>query len=87
MEITGTVKAVDPPRRIEVDMVAPEGFKGHVIYTLTPLPDGSTRFDADSRYDFENGFARFMTPVICWQAKKKMIDDETHLRTLVEASK
>jgi uncharacterized protein YndB with AHSA1/START domain len=87
MEITGTIKAFEPARRIEVDMVANEGFKGHVVYTLTPLPDGSTRLDEDSRYDFDDGFARFMTPVICWQAKKKMIDDQAHLRALVEAGK
>ena len=87
MEITGTVKAVDPPRRIEIAMVAPEGFRGSTTYVLTPQPDGSTRFDSDSRFEFDNGFARFMTPVICWQAKKKMIDDLAHLRALVEASK
>jgi hypothetical protein len=68
-------------------MVAAEGFKGHVVYTLTPLPDGSTQLIEDSRYDFDNGFARFMTPLICWQAKKKMIDDQAHLRALVEAGK
>jgi len=87
MEITGTIKAFEQARRIEVDMVAAEGFKGHVVYTLTPLPDGSTQLIEDSRYDFDNGFARFMTPLICWQAKKKMIDDQTHLRALVEAAR
>ena len=86
-EITGTIKAFEPARRIEVDMVAAEGFKGHVTYTLTPLPGGSTQVVEDSRYDFDNGFARFMTPLICWQAKKKMVDDQAHLRALVEAGK
>jgi uncharacterized protein YndB with AHSA1/START domain len=87
IEITGTIQAFEPARRIEVDMVATEGFKGHVTYTLTPLPDGSTQLVEDSRYDFDNGFARFMTPLICWQAKKKMVDDQAHLRALVEGSK
>jgi uncharacterized protein YndB with AHSA1/START domain len=87
MEITGVVQAVEPARRIEVALSAPEGFKGTNTYTLTPLPDGSTRLEYDSRYVFDNAFARFMTPVICWQAKKKMADDESHLRTLVEAAK
>jgi uncharacterized protein YndB with AHSA1/START domain len=86
LEITGVVKSVDAPHRIEVALTAPEGFRGTNVYTLTSLPDGSTRVDADSRYEFDNAFARFMTPVICWQAKKKMLDDENHLRTLAESA-
>jgi hypothetical protein len=86
MEVTGVVKAVEPARRIEIGLSAPEGFRGTNIYTLTPLPDGSTRLDTDSRFEFDNAFARFMTPVICWQAKKKLMDDQNHLRTLVESA-
>uniref|UniRef100_Q01XD7 Polyketide cyclase/dehydrase n=1 Tax=Solibacter usitatus (strain Ellin6076) TaxID=234267 RepID=Q01XD7_SOLUE len=84
MEITGTVEAVEPNRRIAVKLSATEGFMGNTVYTLTPLPDGSTRLDSDSRYRFDNGFARFMTPVICWQAKKKMLSDLEQLRARVE---
>jgi uncharacterized protein YndB with AHSA1/START domain len=84
MEITGTVKAVDPGRYLDVVLTASEGFHGEASYTLTPLPDGSTRLDSDSRYVFENSFARLMTPMVMWQARKKMVDDQSHLRSLLE---
>jgi len=84
MEITGTVEAVEPNRRIAVRLKSPEGFAGTSVYTLTPLPDGSTRLESDSRYMFDNGFVRFMTPVVCWQAKKKMVSDLEQLRSRVE---
>jgi uncharacterized protein YndB with AHSA1/START domain len=87
MEITGVVKSVEPGRRLAITMSAPEGFAGDNVYTLVPLPDGSTRLDTNSRYVFANSFARFMTPVICWQAKKKLVSDEDRLRALVEAAK
>jgi len=86
MEIVGTVKAVEPNRRLEIAMTAAEGFRGSASYTLTALPDGSTRLDTDSRYDFDNGFARFMTPIVLWQAKKKYTSDQDHLRSLVESA-
>ena len=84
MEITGTVEAVEPYRRIAVRLKAPDAFAGTSVYTLVPLPDGSTRLESDSRYYFDNGFARFMTPVVCWQAKKKMDGDLQQLRARVE---
>jgi uncharacterized protein YndB with AHSA1/START domain len=87
MEITGIVKAVDPGRHIEIALSASEGFRGVASYTLTALPDGSTRLDTDSRYDFDNSFARFMTPMVLWQAKKKSVSDQDHLRSLVESGK
>jgi uncharacterized protein YndB with AHSA1/START domain len=87
MEITGTVKAVDPPHHLEISMTASEGFHGIAAYTLTALPDGSTRLDSDSRFDFDDGFAKFMTPLVMWQARKKHIADQVVLRTLVEGGK
>ena len=84
MEIKGTVEAVEPNRRIAVKLSATEGFSGNTVYTLTPQADGSTKLESDSRYRFDNGFARFMTPVICWQAKKKMLSDLEQLRARVE---
>ncbi len=84
MEMTGTVEAVEPNRRLAVRIAAPAEFTGSAVYTLTPLDDGSTRVEADARYVFDNGFARFLTPVICWQAKKKMQGDMEQLRTRVE---
>jgi hypothetical protein len=85
MEITGTVEAVEPNRRMAIRLSAPEGFHGSSVYTLTPLPDGSTRLDSDSRYVFDNAFARFMTPLIYWQAKKKMLGDLEQLRARLGA--
>jgi uncharacterized protein YndB with AHSA1/START domain len=87
MEITGTVDAVEPNRRIAIHMTSPEGFSGTNVYTLTPLPDGSTRLDSDSRYTLDNGFARFMMPLVLWQARKKMAADMDNLRTLVEGAR
>ena len=84
MEITGTVTAVEPYRRMAVHLTAPEGFSGDATYLLTALPDGSTRLDSDSRYVFDNAFAKLMTPLVMWQAKKKYVGDQEHLRALVE---
>jgi uncharacterized protein YndB with AHSA1/START domain len=85
MSITGVVDSVDPYRRLAVSISAPEGFQGTNVYILTEKADGSTRLESDSRYTFDNAFARFMTPVVCWQAKKKMQGDLDHLRSLIEA--
>jgi len=85
MQITGVVDSVEPNRKLATSISAPEGFHGTAVYTLTELPDGSTRLDSDSRYILDNGFARFMMPLVIWQARKKMLGDLDHLRTLVEA--
>ncbi len=84
MEITARMEAVEPNRRIALTLSAPEGFTGSDVYTLVPLPDGSTRLESDGRYTFDNKFARFMTPLIIWQAKKKMLGDLEQLRARVE---
>jgi len=84
MEITGTVDAVETNRRLATHLKAPEGFTGTNVYSLVPLPDGSTRLESDGRYSFDNAFARFMTPLICWQAKKKMLSDLGTLKSRLE---
>ena len=86
VEFTGTVEAVERHRRIAIRLDAPGGFHGTTVYLLAPLPDGSTRFDSDSRYVFDSAFARFMSPLIYWQAGKKLVADQQHLKTLIEAS-
>ena len=78
--------SLNQDRRLAIHMTSPEGFSGTSVYTLTPLPDGSTRLDSDARYMIDNRFARFMMPLVMWQAKKKMAGDMDHLRTLVEAT-
>src|SRR5262245_10099321 len=85
MPMIGTVESVEPHRRLAVSIKAEEAFQGTAVYILTDLGDGSTKLESDSRYTFDDGFARFMTPVVCWQAKKKMIGDLEHMRQLVEA--
>lgn len=87
VEFTGTVQAVDPYRRLNIKLDAPGGFQGTTEYRLTALPDGSTRFDSDSRYVFESAFARFMAPLIYWQARKKMAGDMERLKELIEAAR
>jgi uncharacterized protein YndB with AHSA1/START domain len=84
MEVTGTVEAVEPNRRIAIRLSAPSGFHGTNVYTLTPLPDGTTRLESDSHYVFDSAFARFMSPLIYWQAKKKMLSDLAQLRACLE---
>jgi uncharacterized protein YndB with AHSA1/START domain len=84
VEFTGTVEAVELYRRIAIRLNAPGGFQGSSAYILTPLPDGSTRLDSDSRYVFDSAFARFMSPLIYWQAKKKMVGDFERLRAHLE---
>lgn len=85
MEITGTVVSVEPNRRLSASLSAPQGFTATSTYTLTERPDGSTLLESDSRYRFDNAFARFMTPLVLWQARKKMLSDMDHLRTLLES--
>ena len=84
MEITGIVDAVEPNRRLAVSLQAPEGFHGTSTYTLTEQRDGSTLLVSDSRYTFESGLVRFMSPLVIWQAKKKLMADMLHLQALVE---
>ncbi len=86
MEITAVVDSVEPPRKLAVSLSAPAAFYGAGVYTLTGRPDGSTLLESDSRYSFEHPFARFMTPLVIWQAKKKMMADLLHLQSLVETA-
>ena len=85
MEITAVAQTVEPERKLAVALSATEAFRGTSTYTLTVEPDGSTVLASDSRYTFDNGFAKFMMPLVIWQAKKKMLSDMGHLRTLIEA--
>jgi uncharacterized protein YndB with AHSA1/START domain len=86
VEFTGTVAAVEPYRRMAINLDAPGGFKGTSSYILTALPDGGTRLESDSRYVFDSAFARFMSPLIYWQAKKKMQGDLEHLKALMDGT-
>ena len=84
IEIKSVVESVEPMRRFTARLSATEGFSGNVTYSLTELPDGSTRVESDSRYHFDSAMVRFMMPLVCWQAKKKMVTDLDQLRQHVE---
>jgi hypothetical protein len=85
MEIHSVVESVEPSRKLAVALDSPIGFRGSSVYRLTEQAGGATLLESDSRYTLENGFARFMVPLVIWQAKKKMLSDMDHLRALVEA--
>lgn len=85
MEIHSVVESVEPARKLAVSLDSPIGFRGSSTYRLIENGEGSTLLESDSRYTFENGFARFMTPLVIWQAKKKMLSDMDRLRALLEA--
>jgi uncharacterized protein YndB with AHSA1/START domain len=85
MDLNWMVDAVEPNQKLAISVEAKEGFHGTSVYTLTAQPGGTTLVESDSRYTFDSGFVRFMSPLVIWQAKKKMNADLDHLRTLVEA--
>lgn len=85
MEIHSVVEMVEPARQMAVRLDSPIGFRGRSTYRLSRQSDGTTLLESDSRYTFDNGFARFMLPLVIWQAKKKMLSDMDHLRVLVES--
>jgi uncharacterized protein YndB with AHSA1/START domain len=87
MRIDGMVESVEPERRLVLRLSAPEGFRGKTTYLLSPAEGGGTRLETDGRFEFESGFAKLMTPVIIWEARKKSETDLEHLRSLLETGK
>ena len=85
MEISSEVERVESARLLAVRLSVPGAFTGKASYTLTPLGDGSTRVECDSRYEFDNKLAKLMMPLIMRSAGKKMTADLDHLRSNVEA--
>jgi uncharacterized protein YndB with AHSA1/START domain len=85
MRINTVVDSVEPNRKLAISMEAAEGFRGTSVYSLSEQSDGTTLVTSDSRYTFDNAFVRFMSPLVFWQARKKMLADLDHMRTLVEA--
>jgi uncharacterized protein YndB with AHSA1/START domain len=86
MRINNTVETADPNRTLAVRLEAAKEFRGTASYKLTPTQDGGTILESEGRYEFADPFARLMTPLVLWQAKKKMNGDLEHLRALVEAA-
>ena len=87
MQIVSRVASVQPAQSLSVDLSSAGAFHGHASYALTDLGDGQTRLESESRYIFDNWFARFMTPVVLVFAKQKATGDLAHLRELVEAGR
>src|SRR6185436_3276944 len=84
MRIKSDVFAVEPNRRLAVNLSVPGAFQGIAEYTLTDLGGGATRLECDSRYTFDNAFAKLLTPVIMPSARKKMLSDMDRLRAEIE---
>jgi len=84
MKIKSTIDAVEPNRRLAVTLSAVEGFQGHAEYRLTDLGGGATKVQSDSRYEFDNPFAKLMMPLILASATKKANSDLERLRAAVE---
>ncbi len=85
MEITSEVSAVEPGRRMTVQLSS-LFFSGEVTYILTDLGNLRTRFEQVSEFKFSSWFARLMAPVIMPQARKKNVADLARLKSLAEAA-
>jgi uncharacterized protein YndB with AHSA1/START domain len=86
MRIKSDVAAVESNRRLAVKLSVPGAFAGTAEYTLADLGGGATRLECDSRYTFDNPFAKLMTPLIISSARKKMLADMDRMRAAVESA-
>ena len=85
LRVPGTITVWDPPRQIGVHIAMPEAFEGDVLYTLTELPNGRTRFEQDGRFRYLDRFAALMEPLVTPEAMKKLVDDMQRMKQKVEA--
>ncbi|MCE9626488.1 MAG: SRPBCC family protein [Candidatus Eisenbacteria bacterium] len=85
LRIPGEITVWDPPNRIGVHIAMPGMMTGDVLYSLTALPNGRTRFEQDGRFRYENKFAALMEPLVTPDAMKKLVDDMRRLKQKVEA--
>jgi len=86
MEITGVCTEYSPYTRLSVHLSTPGQFDGEQTYQLTDLGGGRTRLDAISHFRYAVWFARLMEPLITPSAQKKMAEDLTRMKALVEKS-
>lgn len=86
MNIAGEVLAYERDKSERLRLSSPGMFSGETVYALTDLGNGQTRLRQESRYRFENWFARLMAPVIFPAARKKMGEDLQRLKAAVEKS-
>lgn len=85
LRIPGEITVWDPPNRIGVHIDMPGMMTGDVLYSLTALPNGRTRFEQDGRFRYENKWAALMEPLATPDAMKKLVDDMRRLKQKVEA--
>ncbi|MEO8636383.1 MAG: SRPBCC family protein [Gemmatimonadales bacterium] len=85
MTLLSEVTALAPNRRIAARLSLPGSFSGVGSYTVTPLENGSTRLEADSRFTYDRWFFRLLEPLISAQATKKLQTDFGHLKEKLEA--
>lgn len=85
MRIPGEITVWDPPNRIGVHIDMPGTMQGDVLYTLTALPNGRTRFEQDGRFRYPSQIATLMEPLVTPDAMKKLVDDMQRLKHKVEA--
>lgn len=84
MDIAGEVVAYEEGRRSTVRLSSPGMFSGENSYTLQDLGNGQTRLMQESRFHFDNWFARLMSPLVMSAARKKMVEDLQRLKSVVE---
>ena len=87
VEVTSTCTEYVPQSRMTVALSAPGSFAGDQSYTLADAGNGRTRLEVDGRYRYLMWLAQLMEPVITPSAEKKMAEDLSHLKSLIEAAR
>jgi carbon monoxide dehydrogenase subunit G len=85
IEMESEVTAHEPDRKVSVKIQAAMGFTGTADYLLTPIGEGKTRLEYDSRFEYHHWMAALFEPLVTPQAKAKLEGDMATLKRLVEA--
>ncbi|MCC6536941.1 MAG: SRPBCC family protein [Bryobacterales bacterium] len=85
MNIDSVVTAVEPARRLEVDLDVAGEFTGHGEYELIPAGSG-TRVITRQRYQFNHWFPKLMMPLVTVAAGRKLHSDLALMKKAVEAN-
>jgi len=85
MLVPGTITVWEPPDQMGVHVEVPNAFQGDVLYKLTPMGNGHTRFEQDGRFQHDNRLASLMEPLRTPDAMRKMFEDMKRLKSMIEA--
>lgn len=85
MNIDSVVTAVEPARRLAVDLDVTGTFTGQGEYELQPVANG-TRVITRQRYTFNHWFPRLMMPLVTVAAGRKLRSDLALMKKAVEAN-